>query len=146
MPTVVAGPSKRAQPHAEVHEDAILRAITPGVRAGLDEIGDGAVAFLLDILSVPVEYDGNKVIRSIPGESPRMETDALRQSTDSNIIEGGELPMLRVSVGPRPGGPIDVAQTLEYEMNRPFMSKALLHIESVAQELMESGLRRTLPK
>lgn len=146
MPKVVSGPTTRAQPEVVIHDDAVVRAVLPGVRAGLDEIGDDAVAFLLDLLSVPVEYVGGTVIRSVEGEAPRMETDALRQSTDANILDGDPLPKLRISVGPRPGGPVDVATTLENEMNRPFMEPTRIHVSEVAEGLMKSGFRRALPK
>lgn len=152
MPALTVGPSKRAQPQAEVHEDLILRAITPAVLAGLDDIGDLAREFLLNILSVPVEYDGNRVIRSAPGSPPRMEEDMLRQSTDTTIHDDGPLPSLEVSVGPRPGGDANAAVVLEFGGQsswgriepRPFMGPTRDYIEGIALATMQAAFKRVL--
>ncbi len=152
MPTVVAGPSNRVQPQAEVQDERILRAITPAVLAGLDDIGDLAREFLLERLSVPVEYEGNKVIRSAPGQFPRMEEDLLRQSTDTKISDDGPLPSLNVSVGPRPGGDANAAMVLEFGGQsswgriepRPFMGPTRDYIEGVALEAMKSAFKRVM--
>jgi hypothetical protein len=137
-----------------VTDNSVLRALEPGIRAGLLQIGDRAVAELLSALSVPVEYVGSQVIRSDPGEPPRMEEDALRQSTDANLIPGDPLPSLRVSVGPRPGGDPDAATVLEFGgvsswgqiAARPFMRPQMLRIEGYAEDEIGDGLKRTLTK
>ncbi len=153
MPTLSLAPA-RGQSQSTVTDDAVRRIILPGIQAGLQQIGDRSVMELMDRLSVPVEYSGGMVIRSAPGEPPRMEYDELRQSCDSNLIMVGEMPGVRISAGPRASGDSDAAIVLEYGgpgswghiEARPYMGPQMIETEKYAKEEIESGIRRTLPK
>lgn len=150
---VLAGASAKVN-HSTVTDDSIARALGPGIRAGLAQIGDRAVAELIESLSVPVEFVGSQVIRSDPGDPPRMEEDMLRQSVDANVMPDEPLPFLRVGMGPRPGSDENVAMILEfggpsswgYVEPRPAVGPQKDRIEGYAADEIGAGLSRTLTK
>jgi hypothetical protein len=154
MPKTLVAEPARGQVQSTVSEELLRRAIMPGLKAGLEQLGERGRTDLMDSLSVPVQYEGNKVIRSAEGDPPRMEEDMLRQSVDDNVFMQGEMPVLRISMGPRPGGDEDAAEVLEWgglsswgEVRaRPAVRPLKTRLEGYAKDEIADGIRRTLGK
>jgi hypothetical protein len=128
-----------------VTDSTIEHALLPGIKSGLLGLGDRATAELIEMLSVPVEFDGNKVIRSAPGEPPRREDGDLIATVDSNLVPGPDvLPALRVSIGGH-------AEELEYGAftnfgqvePRPHMAPLRESMKTYAADELGDGIRRT---
>jgi pectin methylesterase-like acyl-CoA thioesterase len=54
-----------------------------------DSIGLDMVAYIRESISTPVEYHGDVVIRSDPGDPPRMETGHLWRSQRHDVVTHG---------------------------------------------------------
>lgn len=127
-----------------VTDTTIESALLPGIKAGLLNLGDRATGELLEMLSVPVEYEGSGIIRSAPGEPPRKEFGELVATIDSNLVDGPDLfPSLRVSIA-------GVAEELEFGSGnvepRPHMGPLRESMKNYAADEVGDGIRRTIGK
>lgn len=77
------------------------------------------VDYTRDLVSVPVEYEGGSVIRSRPGEPPRMETGELRENITFTVVEDAD-GIKGTFISTRPSTP-HVPAELEYGMDRHYM-------------------------
>lgn len=101
--------------------------------------GINAVSDIKSALKVPVEYRGDVVIRSLPGEAPRRETGDLQGSIDAKTIDGQDGPdsvTLEVSTN------IHYAPRLE--TTRPFMGPAFERMSADLPGALASRMARSL--
>jgi hypothetical protein len=111
--------STQSQVDAESLATSLMAYIREPLLAASQEIGERAVAEIQESLSVPVErLPGGVVIRSAPGEPPRMETGALRENVEYVVLLDDEgVPEIHVMSDRPPqgaGDQADAAAILEY--------------------------------
>lgn len=131
-----------------IDPNRLARALTEMLVPALDALGKKEVASVRADLSVPVEMDDRGgIIRSKIGEPPRMEFGVLRENVEHDVLrgEGTELPTLRIAASRPPISPSDdphAAWILEFELDRPFMSTALVRLEAEAKSFIEKFLSK----
>jgi hypothetical protein len=139
-----------AEPEVRVDAKAVEATIAPMLRRAMDAIGDRAVANIRKAISVPVEYtSGGGIIRSNPGQPPRMEEGELHSGIDYEVIGGDGLPELRVTAQRAGFGDDDAARVLEdgglngqgnYVAPRPFMRPEADEMRNYAVEMTREHL------
>lgn len=68
------------------------------------------------LISVPVEYIDGHIIRSLPGENPRLETGRLHDSIAQHAQRDGDRLTLAVVTG------VEYAPRLQLQMERPIFN------------------------
>jgi hypothetical protein len=115
----LATSTRQPQVSGGIDPGLLKRALRPVLTAALEQLGDIEVAFIQTTLRKPVEVGaGGKLIRSAPGEYPRMDEAVLLRNVRHAVSEGETgLPELLISVSRPPSGPGDqanAAEILEY--------------------------------
>jgi hypothetical protein len=115
--------------------DAITDALAEDMRVAFDAIGQELEDRFRELVSVPVEYEGKRVIRSKPGERPRLETGRYQESfRHTTNVDGDKVRTEAGTTDKR--GAFFTAGTSRMKP-RP-------HAEQVREEFMESGEQRIL--
>lgn len=132
MPEALStNPAPQASPSSNP-ADAITDALTEDFRVAMDAIGQHLEDRFRDLVSVPVEYEGKRVIRSKPGEPPRTETGKYHGSfRHVTSVDGDRVRTV--------AGTSDVRGA--YFTAGTSRMKPRPHAERVREEFMESGER-----
>lgn len=68
-----------------------FEAIRDAAQRAMVEVAESALADMKQLISIPVEYEENYVVRSLPGEAPRTETGEYLKSWEMTTgTPGGE--------------------------------------------------------
>lgn len=78
-------------PRLDWHSDEFLASIKETLTPRVQAAGDNVLRYAQNLIGIPVEYIGGSVIRSLPGEPPRMDTTALINSLTATSGESGDV-------------------------------------------------------
>lgn len=142
-PTPTAVPGNNTRVTGGIDMALLSRALSPALSKALDALGGREVAQIKDDLSVPVAVgDDGKMIRSSPGDAPRMEFGVLRDNVAHEVVPGDgavPLPTLRISSSRPPISPSDdphAAFVLQFELERPYMTFSLVRLKATARDFI----------
>lgn len=94
-----------------------------------------------ELISVPVQKVGSRIIRSKRGEAPRMETKKLRGSMTSDVVvQGGEV---IASMG-SDESIADYSKYLEGKLDRPHFATIFERVQTYAVDRILSRLPQTI--
>jgi hypothetical protein len=101
--------------------EELFDAIAADVNTALDRVGGVIVDAVKQDVSIPVEITtgprgGKVIIRSKPGEHPRLETGKLQAGMGHEVFIDGSDSTLSIN------GVVDYAQYLDPGMNRPILT------------------------
>jgi hypothetical protein len=90
-------------------------ALSQSIQSAMEDSLPECIDIAREILSVPVQYVGGRVIRSQPGESPRLDTGALQDDTKGEVTMENGVPVMTIY------WTLYYAATLELLMDRPIL-------------------------
>lgn len=128
--------ARRVRARLEWHGPAFSKNLNSHLRMRMVSVAEYLRDTVQDNISIPVEYTSAGVIRSKPGEFPRMDTAKLIKSIRADVVSR---PMIeaRVSAGP------DYTLKLERQLNRAFLTRTLFDEIPVIQSIFTSPMNLT---
>lgn len=125
----------RATTRIEWYAPAVTAAVDAEIANRVYRVGQHVFKKIQENISVWVEYQGNKIKRSKPGEYPRQETSKLRRSVYV------QLKRTKLGAEVRLGARAPYAIVLETSLNRSFIQRTWREEYPTIERMLKKPIR-----